>query len=152
MCSLKRDNAVRLNICFLRSRKVLYFCNWHQCCTSVHNFCHCPHLTVHYHINLKVSFLARLFRRKSWAIVIARSSSLSSCKNFNVAHYSKSTEGINIKLGILAHHDNVQLQDKWHNSESCSVGVLPLFHLKFLSRMMAPDRRVLVPLIHRIRR
>ena len=39
--------------------------------------------------------LARLFRRKSRAIVIARSSSLlssSSCKNFNVAHYSKYTK------------------------------------------------------------
>ena len=35
--------------------------------------------------------LACLFERKSQAIVIARSSSLSSsCKNFNVAHYSKS--------------------------------------------------------------
>ena len=58
-------------------------------------------------------FLARMFQRKSWAFVIARASSLSSsCKNFNVAHYSKNIEGINIKLGIFAHHDKVQLQNK----------------------------------------
>ena len=39
-----------------------------------------------------IILLVRLFRRKNRAIVIARSSSLlsfSSCKNFNVAHYSK---------------------------------------------------------------
>ena len=44
----------------------------------------------------------------------------------------KSIKGINTKLGILA-----QLQDKGHNSESDSVGVIPLFNLK--NRMMAPD-------------
>ena len=49
-----------------------------------------------------------------------------SCKDFNVAHYSKSTEDIGTKLGMLAHHDNVQLQEKGHNSESCSFGVMPL--------------------------
>ena len=38
------------------------------------------------------------------AIVIAR---LLSCKNFSVAHYSKSIKGINTKLGIIAHHDNM---------------------------------------------
>ena len=65
------------------------------------------------------TFLACLFRRKSQAIVIAR---LSSCKNLNVAHYSKNTLGINTKLGILAHHDKVQLQDMGRNSESCSFG------------------------------
>ena len=42
------------------------------------------------------------------------------CKNFNVAHYSKRTLDINTKLGRLAHHDNVQLQDKEHNSERLS--------------------------------
>ena len=72
------------------------------------------------------TFLACLFRRKSRAIVIAKLLLLSSCNNFNVAHYSKSTIGINTKLGILAHHDKVQLQDKGHNSESCSFGVMPL--------------------------
>ena len=30
----------------------------------------------------------------------------------NVAHYSKSVKGINTNFGILAHFDNVQLQDK----------------------------------------
>ena len=33
-------------------------------------------------------------------------------QNFNVAHYSKSIIGINTKLGILADHDKMQLQDK----------------------------------------
>ena len=61
-----------------------------------------------------VSFLASLFRRKSGAIVITRSSS---CKNFNVAHYLKSIKGINTKLRILAHHDKMQLQDKGHNEK-----------------------------------
>ena len=44
-----------------------------------------------------VPFLAYLFRRKSKAILIARLSLLllSSYKNFNVAHYSKSIIGIN---------------------------------------------------------
>ena len=59
------------------------------------------------------SFLACLFRRKSRAIVIARS--LSQCKNFNIAHYLKSIEVIDTKLGVLAHHDKMQLQDKGHN-------------------------------------
>ena len=71
-------------------------------------------------------FLACLFQRKSWAIVIERSSSLSLfCKNFNVAHYSKSFKGVDTKLGILAHHDKMQWQDKGHNSESCNFGVMP---------------------------
>ena len=49
------------------------------------------------------------------------------CKNLNVAHCSNSIKGINTKLEILAHHDKVQLQDKGHNSESYSFGVMPLF-------------------------
>ena len=74
--------------------------------------------------------LACLFQRKSQAIVIARSSLLSSpCKNFNVAHYSKSNKGINSRLGIPAHCDEIQLQDKGHSSESYSFGVMPLFKL-----------------------
>ena len=56
---------------------------------------------------------------------------VSSCKNFNVAHYSKGIEDINTKLGVLAHHDKMQRQDKGHNSEGCSLGVMPLFNLKF---------------------
>ena len=54
-------------------------------------------------------FLAHLFRSKSQGVRIAR---LASCKNLNVAHYSKSIKGINTKLGILAHCDKMQLQDK----------------------------------------
>ena len=75
------------------------------------------------------AFLAHLFRRKGQAIVISRSlsSSSSSCKNFNVALYSKSFKCINTKLGILVHHDKVQLQNKGHNSKSYSFGVMPLF-------------------------
>ena len=65
-------------------------------------------------------FVARLFQRNSRAIVFGRSSSLLlsslSCKNFTLAHYSKNIKGINTKLGILAHHDKAQLQDKGHNS------------------------------------
>ena len=84
---------------------------------------------------ISVYFLACLFQRKIPAFVITRSSSLlslslsllsfslsSSCKKFNVTHYSKSMQGIDTKLGILAHHDNVHLQDKRHNFESCSFG------------------------------
>ena len=68
-------------------------------------------------------FLSCLFRRKSRDIVITRSSTSLSSKNFNIAHYSKSIEDINTKLGILTHHDKVQLQDKGHNSESYIFGV-----------------------------
>ena len=60
--------------------------------------------------------------------LLSSSSSLS-CKNYNVAHYSKSKlKGINTKLGILAHHDNVQMQDKGHNSEKYIFGVMHLFN------------------------
>ena len=52
-------------------------------------------------------------------------------QNFNVVHYSKSIEGINTKLGILAQHDKRQLQDKEINSESYNFGVMPLFNLNF---------------------
>ena len=51
-----------------------------------------------------------------------------------VAHYSSNIKGINTKL---AHHDKMQLQNKGHNSDSDSFGVMPLFYLKFLNRMMA---------------
>ena len=88
-----------------------------------------------------ILILARLFRRKSRAIVIARS--LSSCKNFNIAHNAECIKGIIIKLGIRAHHNRMQLHDKGLNSESYSFGVMPPFNL-FLSRMMTPDRRALV--------
>ena len=60
--------------------------------------------------------------------MIARSSS--SCKNFKVVCYSKILKGIDTKLGILAHHDRLQLQDKGHNSESYIFGVMSPFQLK----------------------
>ena len=83
-----------------------------------------PSLKVCIALNL---FLVFLFRRKSRAIVIARLSFLllSSYKNFNAAHFSKSIKCINTKLGILAHQDNVQLQDKGHTSKSYILGVMP---------------------------
>ena len=87
-------------------------------------------------------FLACMFRRKGRAIVNARLSSLSSlCKNFNVAHYSKSIEGIKTRL---AHFDKMLSQDKWHNSESYGFELCPFFQLIVLSRMMAPDRIISV--------
>ena len=49
------------------------------------------------------------------------------CKNFNVAHYLKSIKDTFTKLGILTHHDKVQLQDKGHNSDRNNFGVMPLF-------------------------
>ena len=69
------------------------------------------------------------FKRKSQSIVIARLLLLllaAAYKHFNVAHYSKSIKGIITKLGILAHHDKVQLQGKWHNSENYISGGMPL--------------------------
>ena len=39
--------------------------------------------------------------------------------------YSKRIKGINTILGILAHHDIMQLQDKGHNCESYIFGVVP---------------------------
>ena len=72
----------------------------------------------------QLSLLACLFLKKMsnycdrWIVIVI-------VQNFNIAHYSKSIKGINSKLGILAHHDKIQLQDKGHNSESCSFGVAP---------------------------
>ena len=76
------------------------------------------------------NFYHILFRRKSQAVVIARL--LLSYKNYNVAHYSKNIKGINTKL---AHHDKVHLQDKGHNSESYSFGVMPHDYLEILSKL-----------------
>ena len=45
-------------------------------------------------------------------------------QNFNVAHYSKSIQGINAKPGILAHYDKMQLLDKGRNSEGYNFGVI----------------------------
>ena len=55
--------------------------------------------------------------------MIARS--LSSFRNFNVAHYLKSVKGMNTKLGIFAHHNKMQLQGKGHNSESYLFASFP---------------------------
>ena len=77
--------------------------------------------------------------------MIARLSLLLLCKNINVSHYSKSIEGIDTKLKTLAHHDKMQLHVKGHNSESYIFGVMLLFNFIFLSRMIVPDRRALVP-------
>ena len=61
--------------------------------------------------------------------MIARSLlSLSSCKDFHIAHYSKSVKAINTKLRILAHLDKMQLQGKGHNSGSYIFGVMPFFN------------------------
>ena len=83
-------------------------------------------------MGFKSLFLARLFRRINRAIVIAASSlssSAASCKIFKLVHFSKIFKGarINTKLGKLAHHDNMQLQGKGHNSESYIFifGVMP---------------------------
>ena len=85
-----------------------------------------------------VLILARLFRSKSRAIEIVRSSSLLlssllSCKNFNVAHYSKSINDINTKLGILAHYEKMQLQDN-------IVGIMSLL-TKYFTWNDDPHRR-----------
>ena len=77
-----------------------------------------------------MNFLARLFQRKSQARSLSLLSSLA-CKIFNVVHYSKSVKGINTKLGMLAPHDKILLQDKGNKSETYSFGVMPLFNLKF---------------------
>ena len=50
---------------------------------------------------------------------------------YNAVRYSNNIKGINSKLGILAHHDMVQLQEKEHNSESHIFGVMPFFNLEF---------------------
>jgi hypothetical protein len=44
----------------------------------------------------------------------------------NVAHYSNILKVIDMKLGILANHDKVQLLDKGYNSERNTFGVMPL--------------------------
>ena len=75
------------------------------------------------------------------AIVVARLSPLlmALCNNFNVAYYSKNIKGINTKLGILACHDKVQLQNKGYNSKAIVLELCP-FLTKILSRIMASDR------------
>ena len=54
------------------------------------------------------------------------------------------------ELGILVHHDKMQLKGKGHNSESYNFAKYIIishahFYIKILSRMMAPDRRAMVP-------
>ena len=117
------QNCVTLEITRRNLPDVIMSGNWHNTCS--------------YYI-WKPSPL--MFRRKIRDIVIARSSS--SCKNFNVTHYSKSIKGINSKLGMPAYHEKVQLYDKGHNSESYILELCPSF-TKFLDAGL--DRRALVP-------
>ena len=80
-----------------------------------------------YFITLGYVFIACLFQSESRAIVVTRLLLLSSsCKNFNIPHYSKSVKGRNTKLGIFVHHVKMYLQDKGHNSESYISAVTPL--------------------------
>ena len=81
--------------------------------------------------------LACLFR--SLAIVMARSLLCKNLKNF-LKIFKVSLPN----FSILAHHDKIQLQDKGHNSESYSFGVLPL-KLKIFISLMASDRLAFVP-------
>ena len=48
------------------------------------------------------------------------------------------------KLGILAHHDKMQLQDKGIYLKAIFLELCP-FLSKILSKMMALDRQALVP-------
>ena len=54
---------------------------------------------------------------------------LSSCKICKVAN-SKNIKDINTNLGVLAHYDKVQLQDKGYNSECFCFGVMPFLTKK----------------------
>ena len=56
------------------------------------------------------------------------------CKNFNVAHYSKSIKDTNTKLVMLSHHEKMQLQHKGHNSESYIFGVMLLLELNIFEK------------------
>ena len=49
-----------------------------------------------------------------------------------LAHYSKNIKGTNtnLRMYILAHHDNFQLQDNGHNSESYDFGIMYLLDKK----------------------
>ena len=85
-----------------------------------------------------------LFWRKSLAIMIARLLSLLllSCKHFNVAHYSKSGLGINIKLGILALHDKMQLQKRGITLKGVVLELCPIFNLNFQVEWCPQQTRV----------
>ena len=48
-------------------------------------------------------------------------------QTFNIGHYSKNIKDTITNLGILAHHDKMQLQDKEHNSEGYTFGVMSHF-------------------------
>ena len=51
-----------------------------------------------------------------------------SAKTLMLPITQRNMKDINTKLGILAHHDKAQLQDKGHNYESYIFGVMPLFN------------------------
>ena len=55
--------------------------------------------------------------------------------NFNVAHYSKGIKDINTKLGILAHLEKVQLQDKGHNPESYVLSIIEMKSFEIIAEL-----------------
>ena len=96
--------------------------------------CFCLTLTI-YSISLNrifypfvvIHILSSSVSKKKLSYCDARSSLLL-CKNFIVAHYSKSIKDINTKLGIFAQQDKVQLQVKGRNSECYIFRVMPFFN------------------------
>jgi hypothetical protein len=66
-------------------------------------------------------FLACLSRSESRGIMMA----VPSLSWKNVAYYLDSFKDMNMKLGMFAYHDKVQLLDKGHHSESYFIGLCP---------------------------
>ena len=131
---------------FLYSRRKITYLNHQSVRSCRHRRCLYPLQTTIYNIwsqrclriSCQIMIYQRLYfifsssvsQKKCQAIVIARLLFLlssTSCKNFNVAHLSKSIIGINTKIGMLAHREKMQLQNMEHNSESYISGVMPLF-------------------------
>lgn len=72
--------------------------------------------------------------------MIAASSMLSPCQIFTVAHYSKRMKDIIFNLGIVSCHDEAQLEDKGHYSDSYMFRVMPHFSIKLLSKLLKTDK------------
>ena len=96
-------------------------------------------------ISMLIRFLLICFKEKVKLLWYLDCSRRNSCRCHAKTHYLKSIKGINTKLGILAHHDKMQLQDKEHNSDSYHFGVMSLFNLNFKVEWWPPERWVLVP-------
>ena len=96
-------------------------------------------ISTSFYKNSQYFLLARLFWRKCRAILVVVFVVVVVVVR-NVLKVSTP----NFKLGVFAHHDKMHLHPKVHNCESYISWVMPLFKLKFLSRMMAADRRALV--------